>query len=192
MGAKAYCNVENQTDLPLRFSGAIYRDTIFCKLPAKTRTPSMLIPSRRPASCSAQVLVFRLGLPQNWDIRIGILPEGKEVLIGSLSLSVISRQCEGSAGLKARRCANRITNDDPGMIENLLELRRGFGTPVRRQIGLPPDVHRIEGAKETMVAAGGSCQFGRSSDLEYLDRLGRLIAIQSEKCAKRGQVTESD
>jgi hypothetical protein len=54
-------------------------------------------PARHVIRRSLQLGVFRLGLLEDRDIGVGVLPEGEEILVGSLCLGLISRQSERSA-----------------------------------------------------------------------------------------------
>ncbi len=74
-----------------------------------------------------QLGVFRLGLFEDRDVRVGVFPKGEEILVGTLCFGLISRQDESSAQLQARQCAYGVADNDPAVIENFLEFRGGFG-----------------------------------------------------------------
>ena len=77
-----------------------------------------------------ELRVFHPRVLENRDVRIGIIPEGEEILISSFCLNRISRERERPAELQARQRADRIGEDDPAMVEDLLKFGRGFRTSV--------------------------------------------------------------
>src|ERR1035438_3626433 len=93
--------------------------------------------------------VFRLGLDEDRDVWVGVFPEREEGLVGGVCLGRIPRQSQGSGQLQARNCAYWIGGNDAAVIENSLELRRGFEVPVRQQKGLTAQVHWIEVSEQT-------------------------------------------
>ena len=97
-----------------------------------------------------ELRIFRLSLLQNGDFRIGILPQREEILISGFCLCCVSGQNIGSPQLQARQNSDRIASHDSPMIDNLLELRAGFGALMRTQISLAAHVHRIECAEESL------------------------------------------
>ena len=58
---------------------------------------------------SIQLGVFRRGFPEDWDVTIGIFPDGEKLLISSRCLDLISRQSERSAQFQVRKCSDRLT-----------------------------------------------------------------------------------
>jgi hypothetical protein len=50
-----------------------------------------LVRSHEMHSRSLQLRVFCAGLLDDWDVRVGILPEGEEVLVGSLRLGIVAQ-----------------------------------------------------------------------------------------------------
>jgi hypothetical protein len=75
---------------------------------------------------SLQLGVFRLGLLEDRDVGVGVFPEAKEILVGSLGLGLISGQDKRSAELQVRQRTDGIGGDDPAMTQNFLKLRSGF------------------------------------------------------------------
>src|ERR1022692_3808157 len=138
-----------------------------------------------------KLAVFRFGLLEDRDVGVGVFPEAEEILVGSLCLAPISRQSERPAQLQARQCAYGIGENDARVVEDLLELRGGFGAPMRQQTGLAAQVHRIEVSEETRPAT----RYGeliRSCDLQQLDGVRRIAMAQRPKRPKSWQVVESD
>ena len=77
-------------------------------------------------SRSLQLGVFRLGLLDDWDVRVGILPNGQEILIGTPGLDPVARNNVRSAQLQVRQGAYRIGEHDAAVIEDLLKFRGGL------------------------------------------------------------------
>jgi hypothetical protein len=72
-------------------------------------------------------------LLENRNIRFGIFPEGEKVLVGGFGLDRISRHRECPAQLQVRECPDGIADNDAAVIENFLELGRGFRAVARCQ-----------------------------------------------------------
>src|SRR5215831_18471949 len=77
--------------------------------------------------------VLRLGLLVDGDVNICVFPEGEEVLIGGTSLGFVAFQKVGAR--------------EPQVVDNLLELRRGFLPLVCQQVGLPAKINGIQRSK---------------------------------------------
>ena len=63
---------------------------------------------------SIQLGVFHLGFPEDWDVTIGIFPDGEKLLISSRCLDLISRQSERSAQFQVRECSGGLTPHSAG------------------------------------------------------------------------------
>ena len=61
----------------------------------------LLVIFPQSASQLLQFRVLRLGLFQDGDVRIGVFPEGEEVLIGRLGFGAVARNSAGSAELES-------------------------------------------------------------------------------------------
>src|SRR5712691_11426364 len=96
---------------------------------------------------SRQLSKFCLCLPENRDVRVGVFPQGEEILVPSLRLGQISGQRERSAQLQVRQCAYGIRTDDTTMIEKLLKFRNSFRIPVCGNKCLAAHVRRVQTAK---------------------------------------------
>src|ERR1700746_3793170 len=100
---------------------------------------------------SLQLGVLRLCFFNDWDVGVGIFPESEKILIRSLGFRGIAGQRVGSTETQMRQGADRFISNYSRMIENLLKLRDRCGSVFRRQIGLPPEINRIERKGEVLV-----------------------------------------
>ena len=96
-----------------------------------------------------------------------------------------------------RQCADGIADDDPAVIENLLEFRGGFGALACVQIGQATHIDRVESAEERKNSAAWRAQLIGRGDSQQFDRLGRIALLverrlQGEQCADRRQVVVFD
>ena len=81
--------------------------------------PLTLTPAR-----SVQLCVFSLGLLQNGDVRVGVLPEGEEVLIRLAALGQIASERIGTGEPElCERVQYRPERSSAPVIQNLLEIR---------------------------------------------------------------------
>ncbi|HKE24883.1 MAG TPA: hypothetical protein VKB88_21120 [Bryobacteraceae bacterium] len=76
------------------------------------------------------------------------------------------------------------------MIENSLELRRGFRTSLGGQVRLAAHVNGIEGSEIVELRDAGHGQIVSASGLQPFERGGRFLASQCEKRAQHRQVVE--
>src|ERR1019366_10773936 len=88
---------------------------------------------------------LRLGIFQNGDVGVSVFPEREKVLICSLCLCCVALQGVGATKLQTRESANRSVQYDSAMVENFLELSRGFFALMGGQIGFSASIDRIEG-----------------------------------------------
>ena len=119
---------------------------------------------------------------QDWDVRVRVLPQGKEILVCSLCLNSLPRHRVRSPDLQSRQCANRVVNSDPGVVEDLLELGGGLDPLVQGKIGLAADVDRIEYPVDRMKTAARHAQLKRSGHLQQFDSLCGVAMIQCKNC----------
>jgi len=103
-----------------------------------------------------QLGVFGFGLLIDGNVGVGVLPAHQEILIGRCGLGSVSRLRVSTAQLQMRHCAYRIADYDPPMVDNLLELRSGFGTSSFSQIGLATHIDGIKRPKERLNTARGA------------------------------------
>jgi len=61
--------------------------------------------------------------------------------------------------IQLRQRADRIAHDDPGMINNLLEFRRGFEPLLPGQISLATNKHGIQASEIRVYGRARTAQF---------------------------------
>src|SRR5215472_822477 len=98
--------------------------------------------------------VLRLGLLVDGDVNICVFPEGEEVLIGGTSLGFVAFQKVGAREPQVGQPAQREIQYDPAVVDNLLELRRGFLPLVCQQVGLPAKINGIQRSKLKRAHSG--------------------------------------
>ena len=96
---------------------------------------------------SAQPGVFRLGLFEDGDVRVGIFPEGEEILIGVFGLGRVARDNVRSAQLQVRQGAYRIGENDAAVIQDFLKFRRGLLAASCCKIRLTAHIRGIEASE---------------------------------------------
>jgi hypothetical protein len=52
-----------------------------------------------------------------WDVRVGVFPKSKEILIGPLRLGCVTRGCIRSATLEMGQCPGHKVQDDTRVVE---------------------------------------------------------------------------
>src|SRR5215831_2474895 len=67
-----------------------------CSIRAPRNIVSQLLETITGHRPLEQLGILRLGFLENRDVRVGVLPERKKVLVRTLSLGLISRQSKGS------------------------------------------------------------------------------------------------
>lgn len=130
------------------------------------------------------------GLLKDRAVRVGVRPERQKILVGSLRAHRVTRQRECPRKLDARRGTDRIVEDDAGVVEDLLELRRRLSTLVRGQVREATDVDRIEGAERPLKRTRRRAELVRYGAPQLFDRLCRLVLVEREKCANGRQIAE--
>jgi hypothetical protein len=98
------------------------------------------------ATLLLQLRILRLGLLQDGDVNVGILPEGEEILIRRLGFDSVTGDGIRTGELKAGERAQQKVLYDSGMIEELLELCGSRGAILLGQIGQAANVWGIHGA----------------------------------------------
>jgi hypothetical protein len=87
--------------------------------------------------------MLRLGLLQDGDVGVGVLPEREEVLIFVAGLGGIALQDVGSRESDMGERANGFVADDAGVVEDFWELGGCGGTVLGGEIGLDAQVNGI-------------------------------------------------
>ena len=98
-------------------------------------------------SYKSKLRVFCPGLFEDGDVRVGIFPEGKEILIGVFGLGHVARGNVCSAQLQVRQGAYRIGENDAAMIQDLLEFRRRLSATSCFKVRLPADIRGVEASE---------------------------------------------
>src|SRR5580658_4692911 len=99
-----------------------------------------------------QLCILRLCPHQKSCVGVGVLPDRKELLIGSLGLGGIARQGIGPRQPEVRERTNWLVSNNSGMVDNLLKLARCRGALFGREIRLAAQVDGIEGKSESGIA----------------------------------------
>src|ERR1700674_3299446 len=73
-------------------------------------------------AASMQHCVFCLGLVQDGDIGVGVLPQRQEIIVCGAGLGGVALQRVGSAELQMRECADGFVLYDAAMVQNFLKL----------------------------------------------------------------------
>src|SRR5215472_10217577 len=136
------------------------------------------------------VLGFRLFEDRN--VRIGILPKNEEILIGRFRSRVISCENVSPAELQVRQRADGITCKKSFVVENFLELDRGFSALVLREIRLTAHPDRVHSSKEGVEINGRHGELIGCCGLQQLNCMLWGVMVQRKHSAKRGKVIEFD
>ena len=84
-----------------------------------------------------QFRVLRLGFLQNGDLRIGIFPEGEEILIRGLGFRGVARHGISTSNTEMGDCSQWEVENDTAMIEKLPELSSSGCAVMRCQLEMP-------------------------------------------------------
>ena len=88
-----------------------------------------------------QLRVFGFCGDEDGDVRVCVFPKGQEILIRGVGFSGVALHGIGSADLEMRECADRVVHHDSAMVEDFLELGRGFAALMRGQIGFAAHIN---------------------------------------------------
>jgi hypothetical protein len=136
-----------------------------------------------------QLRVFCFGRDENGDVRVGVFPERKKILICGSGLGCIAREVVGASEAKVGEGGYGLVDYDAGPIEDFLKLRRSAGSLTRSKESLATDIDRIEVGPEG--AAAGNAEFVGSSGGEGVHSLRCVVGkSKCELCAKSWQVIE--
>src|ERR1700680_3083153 len=136
-----------------------------------------------------QLGVFCLGLLKDRNIRIGVFPEGEEILIRGSGLCRIALQNVGAPELHMRQGSDGFVQHGSPMIEDLLKLCRSFPATVSRKKGFSAHINGIH-VGPVVKATRRQTEFIRSSDLETINRLLRIGMDKRQLGAKGRKVIE--
>src|SRR5579872_373395 len=90
-----------------------------------------------------QLFVLLFGVFEDWDVGIGILPYGEEILISRLCLCRVALQCIGAAKSQFCQGSKRAGRTEAAMVDDLLVFRRGLGAIAQTKIGLGTNGDRL-------------------------------------------------
>src|SRR6266702_2601174 len=82
-----------------------------------------------------QFRVFRFRPLQDRNIRVRVLPQREEILIGRLRLNGVPLQHISATEVKMGKRTDGLVQYEAAMVEDLLKLGGGLATPTRSQIG---------------------------------------------------------
>src|ERR1043166_1187616 len=117
---------------------------------------------------SFQLFVFTSGLLQDRDVRISILPDCKEILIGFACLCRVPAQDCGACQAQVRERVQRRSGLPTSMVEYLLKLVRSVSALLLIEVRLTTQVGDLE----------KGVSFIRSGRLQQLNRLRRITFLQ--------------
>jgi hypothetical protein len=95
-----------------------------------------------------QLRVLGFDAVEDGNVRVGALPQSDEVLVRRFRVGCVVLQGVSAAQAEVREGADRIAEDNPTMVKNLLEFRGGFRALMCRQVRLAAHIGRVEAAKE--------------------------------------------
>ena len=145
---------------------------------------------RGPKRRSPKLIELGLSLFVDRDFSIGVLPETKEVLIGGLGFYGVALHGVGPSHLQTGGCADRITDHDSWVIQDLLEIRRRFCSVVQGEMRQPARVHRIHRTEAVVGRDGRYRQIVLGSNLQRFDCLCGIVPIERELRSQRRQIVE--
>src|SRR5271169_490188 len=92
-----------------------------------------------------QLRILRFGLLEDGDVRVGVFPKRKEILIGSTSSCCITPQNGGTSEAEMSKRADWLVERDAAMVENFLKLCGSFAAPMCGQMGLSSHKDGVQG-----------------------------------------------
>src|ERR1700733_1010128 len=139
----------------------------------KTQMGTTIGANRPP---SLELGVFGLRGDEDGNVRIGILPEREEILIGRSSAADVACFRARSCETEMRQRARPAIPYNPAMIEELLEFRSGRGSLFRLQVRFAAQVNLIHARiVETSYSLSKLVRRGR---LKQFDRLRSIPAAE--------------
>jgi hypothetical protein len=109
-----------------------------------------------------QLRVLRLGLFQDGDVRVGVFPEGEEVLIGGAGLGGVTLQVVSAGKAESGEVIEWRIREHGAMFEHFLKFSGGCAALSELKVGLSAHIGRVEKGTGPAGAAnspaGGRCQ----------------------------------
>src|SRR5262249_6360189 len=90
---------------------------------------------------SLQFGVFSFGLLQDGDVRVGVFPEGEEILISSARMGLVACQGVRARQSQMRQCRDWGIPNNLAMLKDLMKFYGRFFSLARIQVRLPSNVH---------------------------------------------------
>ena len=115
---------------------------------------------------------------ENRNVRVGVLPQRQEIVVGAFRLHGVARERERSRQLQARHRVHGIDEHDASMIENPLELGGGLGGLMRREVRQAANVDGIEPAEASDEADAAQGEIVARGGLQRLNRRCRIMCVQ--------------
>ena len=132
------------------------------------------------------------GFPQDGEVGISVLPEGKKLLkLVARVASVAGESITPSQAITSQH-RDRIANHDSAMVDKLLILQRSLPTFVGGQISLTSKQDRVERSIEAHHGASGRAHFVGNRRFKRMDGSGGITAVEREDRVDYRQVTEAD
>src|SRR5581483_7355215 len=134
--------------------------------------------------------VFCLGLLEDGEIRVGILPEREEFQIGYFGFGGVARGSVCPAPLQVRQGAYRIRENDAAMIEDLLEFGRCLLAASGGEVSLAAYISRIKASEFGKERSTRYRKVVWNRPLQSLDRVQRRPFSESGKSVQGGKILE--
>src|SRR5271156_434667 len=90
-----------------------------------------------------QLRKLRLGFFKDGNVGIGVLPEGKEILVGGFGFGSVARHRVGAAEAKMRQSSERKVDHNAAMVQKLLELGGCRGSIMFQKVSFAAHVRGI-------------------------------------------------
>src|SRR6476661_945245 len=132
---------------------------------------------------------FSPGLDQNGDVRVGILPECEEFVVGRLGLFFVLGKCMGAGQLQSGQSSDGLVANKPRMVDDLLKFGDGSITLLSRQVSFTSQINGIE--KKIQVLKIPS-HFIRCRRGQSLNRFRRLRICEPNRSSNSRQIVKLD
>jgi hypothetical protein len=123
---------------------------------------------------------------EDGDLGIGVLPQREEILIGRLGFGGVALHGIGARQAQARQRAERAVDHYAPTIEKLPELGCSRSSLAQQQIRLAARIDGVHHCADHGIGVRVPQLVG-SCDLKYLDSFRRILAIDFDGGANRGE-----
>jgi len=117
--------------------------------------------------------VLRLCLVKDRNVRVSVLPEREEILVGGAALGSVALHRVGAAQLEVSQRADGFIQDDAPMVEDFLKLCDRFAALMSSKVGFSSHIDRIQ-IRPVVKPKGGQTKFIRGSNFKSIKRLLRV------------------